>query len=288
MVELWDDSSLIKPAMLFAAWADGMVVRKVDGNGKATNIAIEANVNIPEHTLAVGFVPPSEISRLLKEIEETRFFRPPSAEGYVFTCGPRQTLSVQRGKQRRRLQHCGSSERFKWLRKEIEELGPQTTPTREDMQAFMEMWDQVIKSCDAVKPKKMTDFKGERELKYPEEYTATDQDGNPSVAFLGIPEHRERICRQGEFSGVTTMTAVQVCSIEDYLKLKTAGEVWLRRRYGDWLYFATGGLATIGEDGPSIGVTYRHKVLMPPGEDEPIELRAEELLPIESEDLKNW
>ena len=261
VIVLWNDGVHmvnLKPFLLFAAWEDGTVVRRGDVGktmGGATSIHDWA-----ARKLTVGSVKPSEVLVLQAAIAEAGFFRPPLADGMCFVDGPSQSLCVRYGKAHRLLSHYGPSD--KGLRESIEELAPTSTPSREDAEAFAAMWDKVTRLIDAVAPKNMAEIRGQRELTRPEPFDPTDENGNPSIAYWGIPEYKEKKVNIGTPRSLTTMTTVQIVTREKYQTLKQAGKIRNEERHGNWLYFAVSDIAQIPNDTAYMEVITRYKVRM--------------------------
>jgi len=252
----------IKPFLLFAAWEDGTVIRRGDVGktmGGATSIH-----DWSASKLTVGSAKPSEVLALQAAIAEAGCFRPPLADGLRFIDGPSQSLCVRYGKAHRLLSHHGPSD--KGLRESIEKMGPTSTPSREDAEAFAAMWDKIANLIDALAPANTAEFRGQRELKRPEPFEATDENSDPSIAYWGIPEYKERKEHIGTPRSLTTMTTVQVVTREKYQILKQAGNIRNEERHGDWLYFALSGIAQIPNDTAYMEVITRYKVRMEAGQ----------------------
>ena len=84
VLALWDGgSSMIgkPPSAIFAVWADGMIVRSIDGR------------------LQRGQVSSQEIHKLMNEVEAAGFFSPPLAYGLTRPDGPVRCLAAMRNGQ---------------------------------------------------------------------------------------------------------------------------------------------------------------------------------------------
>ena len=258
VIALWNDGCYllnIKPFLLFAAWEDGTVLRRGEVSKPISGAQSIAR------KLTIGSVKPSEVQALQAAIAKAGFFSPPSERGMLFPDGSSQSLSVRFGKANRLLNHYGPSD--KWLREAIEKMGPKGSPQRDDYEAFVAMWDQVAKLVDAATPAKMAEFRGQVKLAHPKPFDATDENGNPSVAYWGVPEHKEVKSHVGTPQCVTTMTTVKVVERKKYLELKTAGQTQHEERRGDWVYFATSGLVQIPNDTAYMELITRYKALVP-------------------------
>jgi len=260
VIALWNDGTHllnIKPFLLFAAWEDGTVLRRGEVSKPISGAQSIAR------KLTIGSVKPSDVQALQAAISKAGFFSPPLGDGLVFVDGPSQSLCVRFGKAHRLLSHHGPLDKL--LREYMEKMGPTSRPTREDAEAFVVMWDQVAKLVDTATPAKMAEFRGQVELARPEPFDATDEHGNPSVAYWGVPEHKEVKSHVGTPQCVTTMTTVNVVEREKYLELKNAGKTRNEERHGDWVYFATSGSVQIPNDTGSMVLITRYKALMPAG-----------------------
>jgi len=260
VVALWNDGCFlldIKPFLLFAAWEDGTVLRRGEVSKPISGAQSIAR------KLTIGSVKPSDVQALQAAIAKAGFFSPPSERGMLCPDGPSQSLSVRFGKAHRLLSHYGPSD--KWLREDIGTMGPTSGPTREDAEAFVAMWDQVAKLIDAATPTNMVEFRGQVELARPEPFDATDENGNPSVAYWGVPEHKEVKSHVGTPQCVTTMTAVKVVEREKYVELKAAGKTRNEERHGEWVYFATSGEVQVPNSIGHMELTTRYKALVPAG-----------------------
>jgi len=277
VIALWNDGAhmaRIKPFLLFAAWDDGTVLRRGEvakpmGGAKSLH-------DWAAGKLTIGSIKPSEVLALQAAMAKASFFRPPLADGVRFVDGPSQSLLVRYGKAHRLLSHHGPSDT--WLGEHIGKLGPTASPTRKDTETFVAMWDHVVKLIDAIAPTNVAEFRGQREVAYPEPFDATDENGDPSVAYWGVPEYKEIKAHVGTPQCVTTMTIVQVVGREKYVELKAAGKTRNEERHGDWVYFATSGIVQIPNDTAYVELTTRYKALVPYRESttQPAAQKAEE------------
>ena len=258
VIALWNDGTHllnIKPFLLFAAWEDGTVLRR----GEVSK-PISGAQSIGRK-LTIGSVKPSDVQTLQAAIAKAGFFSPPLGDGLLFVDGPSQSLSVRCGKANRLLSHHGPSD--KWLGEYIGRRAPKGSPQRDDYEAFVAMWDQVAKLIDAATPTSMAEFRGQVELVCPKPFDATDEKGNPSVAYWGVPEHKEVKSHVGTPQCVTTMTTVKVVEREKYVELKAAGKTRNEERHGDWVYFATSGEVQVPNSTGYMELTTRYKALVP-------------------------
>ena len=153
VVQYWDGGIHMigrPPAVLFAAWADGMVVKRAD-----------------EKTMT-GFVSPREISKLLFAVRDAGFFTPSDSSlldtyGMVFVDGPVRCLSVDEGEHSRTLFY---HERDDLNR--MDQRGPNADPSREQCEQFIAMWKRVVAEIERVTPDALTPFSGDRNLTCPQ------------------------------------------------------------------------------------------------------------------------
>ena len=134
-----------KPFVLFAAWPDGFVVRRVDDK------------------LMCGSVPPAQIQALLTKVQKAGFFAPllpRGMDGLQYPDGPVFCIAAQARGRRRCLSYHGD----KWLN--LDEIGPQASPSRQEVKAFVRMWRETVKAIDEVRPLELREYKAERELRY--------------------------------------------------------------------------------------------------------------------------
>jgi len=127
VIALWDGGSALirEPASVrFALWSDGMLVRSVDGR------------------LRRGRVSPQEIRRLMTEVEAAGFFSPPLAHGLTRPDGQVRRLAAMRSGELVRLDYDGSSD--------FRDVGPHASPSRQQREAFVQMWQRVLRAVDSV------------------------------------------------------------------------------------------------------------------------------------------
>jgi hypothetical protein len=129
VIEYWDGGIYlagIKPSLLFAAWPDGKVARKVSD------------------MTYVGHVSPEVIAKLMTDIESAGIDKPPLTYCGVVVDGPEQILSVVHSGHVIHLRYGGKTD--------FRDLGPYASPSRSDCEAFVRMWQQIMQVIDAVKP----------------------------------------------------------------------------------------------------------------------------------------
>jgi hypothetical protein len=127
-----------KPTILFAAWADGTIVRNVDG------------------VLRSGNVPLESVEALLAQMDGAGFFAPPLEFGVTHTDVAFTRISGRRGGRRQTLDFDGFTD--------FSDVGPYAKPSRKEYEAFVGMWRGVEKAVDAVKPTTLSDFNNDRPL----------------------------------------------------------------------------------------------------------------------------
>jgi len=151
-VEYWDGGIHLMgkpPSVLFAAWADGMIVRR---SGEKT---------------VVGFVAPETVSKLVAAIRAAGFFTPSGspaldAYGLLYPDGPVRCLSVLDGDKPRSLYY---HERDKWNR--FDKIGPSASPSRQQREQFVAMWKRVLAEIEKIRPDEVEPFGNARPLTYP-------------------------------------------------------------------------------------------------------------------------
>lgn len=143
-IALWDGGiPMIRkpPSVIFALWADGMVVRSVDGR------------------LQRGQISPQEIRRLMTEVEAAGFFSPPLAYGLFRPDGSVRRIAAVRNGELVRLDYDGYSD--------FQDIGPHASPSRHQMEAFVQMWQRVVRAIEVCPLGQLHDYRGERQLQYP-------------------------------------------------------------------------------------------------------------------------
>lgn len=138
------------PSVLFAAWADGMVVRKVD-----------------QKTMA-GFVSPEAISKLIATLRTAGVFASSTsasleAHGMLFPDGPVRCLSIVDGVRWRTLYY---HERYDLNR--FDKMHPTASPSRRQCERFVADWRRVLAETAKISPDKLKPFSGDRPLTYPQ------------------------------------------------------------------------------------------------------------------------
>jgi hypothetical protein len=260
VIALWNDGvsmAQVKPFLIFAAWNDGTVIWR--GALDKPMGGAESLFDWARSELKTGSVASSEIGKVQAAIAQAGFFHPPLANGLLFPDGPSQSLCVRFGHAKRLLSHYGSSD--KWLLQSIAELEPSSVPSRKDAEAFVVMWDKIMKLISTrLIPTKSAAFRRALKLTRPEPFDATDEAGNPNIAYRGIPEHKEEVVYRGTPQSLTTMSSVQVVSREKYLAMKASGTLCAEERHGEWLYFAVSEITQVPNDTSFMEVTSRYKV----------------------------
>ena len=130
----------IKPSVLFAAWADGRVVRRVPGG--------------PHYT---GTVTAAQVEALMEKVEAHRLFDPPLKHGYVVPDGPSETIVAHYKGRSIRLSHDGT---FEWRKFD-------GSPPSADEEAFIRMWARVYSAINDVWPDRMERVKADSPLTQP-------------------------------------------------------------------------------------------------------------------------
>ena len=138
------------PSVLFAAWADGMVVKKVG-----------------EKTMS-GFVSPEAISKLIATLRTSGVFAASTsanleASGLLFVDGPVRCLSIADGGRRRTLYY---HERYDLNR--FDKMHPTASPSRKQCERFVADWRHVLAETAKISPDKLKPFSGDRPLTYPQ------------------------------------------------------------------------------------------------------------------------
>lgn len=144
VVSLWRDPGYFsnqKPEVVVAIWADGLVVREVDG------------------LLRMGRVEPGRVSILLDELENSGFFAPTLYSGLTHVdVSYRRVCAWKRG-ERHTLDYDGSAD--------FRDLGPQASPSRKQCDDFVVMWTRVEKALASVQPPTLVDYETDRALRFP-------------------------------------------------------------------------------------------------------------------------
>lgn len=151
VVEVWDvgiPMLRVAPFPLFAAWSDGMVVRRVDDRSMR------------------GQVPADRIVALADAVDAAGFFDPPMEHGLVFPDGPMQVIRARSRGRERVLRHYGREDAS--LRQHIDGIGPDAVPSRQDAERFVRMWAQVLAAVDAVTLPSVEEYDGSRTLTFPQ------------------------------------------------------------------------------------------------------------------------
>lgn len=149
VIQLWNDGTYllgIKPFVLFAAWEDGTVLRRVDGRPK------------------VGKVTPQAIAELLGKVDKAGFFTPALDHGIAVPDGPCRSLAATHRGRKMKLFYNGQTD--------FNRVGPHASPSRQQFEAFAAMWQHIRKAIDAVQPAEMHDPVGQLDLRHPSSRTA--------------------------------------------------------------------------------------------------------------------
>lgn len=144
VIEMWNGGNYlarIKPYVLFAAWSDGTVVRRVDNK------------------LKIGPASPDAIKRLLDEARSAGVQEPPLRHGLVKPDGPVNTLSVTLDGRRIRLDYGGATD--------FSDVGPKSSPSKEQLESFVRMWRRIERAIAAVQPSTTMEYAGNMQLEYP-------------------------------------------------------------------------------------------------------------------------
>jgi hypothetical protein len=95
----------------------------------------------------------------MTEVEAAGFFSPPLAYGLTRPDGPVRRLAAMRNGELVRLDYDGYSD--------FRDVGPHASPSRQQMEAFIRMWQRVVRAVDVVPSGHLSDYHGERELRFP-------------------------------------------------------------------------------------------------------------------------
>ena len=152
VVEYWDGGIHMlgkPPSVIFAAWSDGTVVKKVD------------------RKTMLGSVSPEAISKLVLAVKVAGFFTPSDDSlldryGMVFPDGPVRCLSAFDGGKRRTLYYHEMEDRNRHS-----SIGPGASPSRRQRAQFTAMWRRVVGELKQITPDKLETFTGDRPLTYP-------------------------------------------------------------------------------------------------------------------------
>lgn len=150
VVALWDGGVTMigePPFVLFALWADGMIVRNVDGRLKRGEVASQ------------------EIGKLMTEVEAAGFFSSPLPFGLTRPDGPVRRIAAMRNGKLTHLDYDGDSD--------FRNVGPHASPSRQQSEAFVQMWQRVVRAIEVVPSGQLSDYHGERELRYPSRWLFT-------------------------------------------------------------------------------------------------------------------
>jgi hypothetical protein len=148
VIALWNDGVHllnIKPFLLFAAWADGRIVRQQRYGVYYT-----------------GKVPPAEVEALMTKVRDHGLFDPPLDRGWVVPDGPSQTIIARHRGRSVRLSHDSG---YDWSR--LNEIGPNASPSRKKMEDFLTMWIRAQVAMDEVAPDRLDRIKGDSPLTRP-------------------------------------------------------------------------------------------------------------------------
>jgi len=148
IVQMWNGGIYlagIKPFLLFAAWENGTVLvrRSLDER------------SIPrKETLFLGKAKEQDIKDLLKMAEDAGFFDPPIKSAVVQPDGPDFVITIHHGGKVGMLEYHGGDPK-------LDEIGPNASPSRTQMQAFYDLWRKVEASIRDCPVSGLSEFKGE-------------------------------------------------------------------------------------------------------------------------------
>ena len=95
----------------------------------------------------------------MAEVEAAGFFSPPLAHGLIRPDGSFRRLAAMRNGELVRLDYGGDSD--------FRDIGPHHSPSRQQMEAFVQMWQRVVSAIDDLPVGELSDYRGERELRFP-------------------------------------------------------------------------------------------------------------------------
>ena len=95
----------------------------------------------------------------MTEVEAAGFFSPPLDYGLTRPDGPIRRIAAMRNGKLVRLDYDGYCD--------FRDVGPYASPSRQQREAFVQMWQRVVRAIDDVPLGQSSDYHGERALRYP-------------------------------------------------------------------------------------------------------------------------
>lgn len=151
IVEMWNGGihlAGIKPFLLFAAWEDGTVLARR---------SFEPCSLRQMEVLLIGKARQQDIEHLLKTAEDAGFFAPPIRGPVVYPDGPDFIISINHGGKGGMLEYHGGDPK-------LDQIGPNASPSRSQVQAFHELWRKVVASIRDCPVSGLSEFRGEAPL----------------------------------------------------------------------------------------------------------------------------
>lgn len=147
VVEFWDNGNFMSskpPTLLFVVWSNGTMMRQVSGR------------------LYLGIVTAGEVNQLLERLSAAGADRSPISTGIVYPDGVSQLLWFNLNGQQYALKHDGG---VSW--QDVDQYQPPPPISRVQIEAFVEMWSQVLAALDDVWPVHLDQINGVPALPYP-------------------------------------------------------------------------------------------------------------------------
>jgi len=147
VVEFWDNGNFMSskpPTLLFVVWSNGTLMRQVSGR------------------LYLGKVSVGQVNQLLERLSTAGADRSPISTGIVYPDGSSQLLWFNLNGQQYALKHDGS---VSW--QDVDQYQPPPAISRVQIEAFVEMWSQVLAALDDVWPVHLDQINGVPALPYP-------------------------------------------------------------------------------------------------------------------------
>jgi hypothetical protein len=162
---MWDAGILLveEPFLLFAAWEDGTVIRRTKWDARYW-------ADRKAGTLKVGKVSPAEVRRLVDDFVKTVWFED-APQGYALRWG----LIPVDGEMLRMAVRHGDKEKVLSYgpRLDLKQYGPTSSPSRAEVIAFVQMWNQAAAAIKKVEPPSWQDYSGGRVIEYPQDNLET-------------------------------------------------------------------------------------------------------------------